>query len=426
MRTFSGALLALILACSTAQAADLAGTWSGTWTKGGDALPVVVSFEKGANGYSGHFDSDALQVAGIPFADVNETGEGVHFVLKGDQSTDVFDGRQRGDAIDGTFTETSTKGTFHLARANAAPQAVESRDVDFTNGDVKLAGTLLLPSGKERHPAILFLHGSGPEGRWANRWLAQKFAESGFVALITDKRGVGQSTGDWKAAGFDDLAGDAVAGIRLLQSLPEVDARKVGIYGHSQGGTIAPLVGVRAANLGFVIAAAAGGIDPAKMEEYSVGNSIGISSLPPKEAADASAFVHAIVDVAYRGAPRAELDAPAAKFKNRPWYFDPPPADDFYWAFSRRIAGYDPERYWRQVKAPVLLLFGDRDERVPPKDDADAITAALRAGRDANVTVKMFPNADHTFSLPVAHGGWPKHVGGYADVMIGWAKAQTR
>jgi hypothetical protein len=406
---------------TSASAGGLAGAWQGTWTKSGDALRVVVTFQRSGAGYTGTFDSDALQVAEIPFAQVTENSDRVHFALTGDASTIVFDGSQRADAIDGTFVDGAAKGTFHLARTTAAAP-LRSRDVTFDNGDVKLAGTLLVPDGAGRHPAIVFLHGSGPEQRFANRWLAQRFARVGFVALIYDKRGAGASTGDWKTADFTELAGDAVAGVRLLRTLPEVDAKRVGISGHSQGGTIAPLVAVRAGDLAFVIASAAGGIDPARMEEYSLGNSIGIAALPTGEATDARAFVHAIVDVAYRGHARSELDALAAKLKGRSWYFDPPPADNFYWAFSRRIASYRPADSWRQVKAPVLVLFGDKDERVPPKSDADAIVQALRAGGNRNVVVKTFPNADHTFALPAANGAWPRHVADYADVMIDWAK----
>ena len=79
-----------------------------------------------------------------------------------------------------------------------------------------LAGTLVLPATPGKHPAIACLHGSGPEARWANHYLAQKFAEHGIVALIYDKRGVGESSGDWQKATFAELADDAAAGIRFF------------------------------------------------------------------------------------------------------------------------------------------------------------------------------------------------------------------
>ena len=195
--------------------------------------------------------------------------------------------------------------------------------------------------------------------------MAERFARAGIAALIYDKRGVGQSTGDWQKAGFEDLATDALAGIHFLQTLPEINRDKIGIFGHSQGGMLAPLVAARTP-LAFVIGSAAGGIDPAQIEEYSIANSIGLAKLAQQDAADALSFVHAIVDIGYRGKPRAELDVIATRFKGRPWYFDPPPPENYIWAFMRSIELIRPEAARKHVKAPVLLLFGTQDERVPP------------------------------------------------------------
>lgn len=423
---FFAVLCAFIIKTTGAHADDLAGDWKGTWTKDGDALPVTVTFAKMGDAYSGAFDSNALQVAGIPLSDVSDTNGRVHFQIKGDQTTTVFEGEIAGGAMSGTFTDGGDKGSFELVRAAHLAVGISARDVTFRDKDVTLAGTLLLPATRGKHPAIVFLHGSGPEGRWANHYLAQKFAERGIVALIYDKRGVGQSTGDWQRATFEALADDAVAGIRFLQSQPEVVATRVGIYGHSQGGTIAPLVGVRGGDLRFVIASAAGGIDPAAVEIYSVENFVGVAKLPPAERDDVRSYVHALVDTAYRGQDRAPLDAMAAKFKNRDWYFPPPPPENSYWFISKQMGAFRPADFWRQIKVPVLLVYGAHDERVPPRESSDAIQAALKSGGNSSVTLKWYANADHTFKIvdPPQKGGWPKHEPGFADVLVNWALAQ--
>jgi dipeptidyl aminopeptidase/acylaminoacyl peptidase len=417
----------LLVFAFTAAAADLRGTWQGTWTKNRDALPVVVNFEGTSSGFTGFFDSDALQVADIPFGTVKVSGDAVSFTLEGDATTAIFHGVLAQNSLAGTFVDGATHGTFALARAKAPPATVNSRDVTFRDGDITLAGTLLSPPAPGKHPAILFLQGSGPEGRWANRYLAEKFTQAGFVALVYDKRGVGQSTGDWRNAGFDALADDAAAGIRFLQFQSAVDPARTGIYGHSQGGTMAPLVVERGGNLAFVIASAAGGIAPADLEIFSVGNSIGISALPPAERRDAETYVREVVDVAYRGDARATLDAMTARFKDRSWFFPPPPPDNSYWTLSRKFAQFDPPPHWRRVKSPVLLLYGDRDERTPPGASIEAIGRALREAGNTHVTIRIFPGADHTFMLVDLHdkGGWPKHVANYAQTLTDWAVSQT-
>jgi alpha-beta hydrolase superfamily lysophospholipase len=417
-------VLAAIGSIATAHAAGLEGYWAGTWTKAGDALSVTVDFSKANNAYAGTFDSDALQVAAIPFAQVTVTGDNVRFTLRGDATTTSFDGKLSGDTISGAFSEGAVKGAFTLARA-APPPAFDAREVTFTNGPVTLAGELLRPTTPGRHPAIIFLHGSGGEGRWAARYLARKFASQGFVALIYDKRGVGASKGDWHTSDFEDLAGDAAAGLRLLATEPSVDPARLGVYGHSQGGYIAPLAAVRHGNVAFVIASAASGLPPAECEIYSIENAIGVRDLPPAEQADARLFVKTIVDVGYRGAPRADLDEVVKRFRGRAWFFEPPAPDDRYWTFSRRTASYRVLDFWRQVRAPVFLPYGERDERVPPRISADAISAALKAAGNNRVAVKIYPNAGHAFHIEPQSppGGWRKRIPGYADDLIGWAQA---
>ena len=76
-------------------------------------------------------------------------------------------------------------------------------------------------------------------------FFAEHLASHGIAALVIyDKRGVGKSIGNWMQSDFIDLADDAVAGITLLKQHKEIDPHRIGIYGHSQGGAIAPLVGV--------------------------------------------------------------------------------------------------------------------------------------------------------------------------------------
>lgn len=427
MRTLAFTLAAAFafMSAPAALAADLAGSWRGAWVKAGEALPVTIVFVRTAGGYDGRFSSDALQVSDIPLSAIVEAGGKVHFEARGDRSTTAFDGMLAGDTLSGRFADRGETGSFRFVRAAAAAAPVRTRDVQFQNGPVTLSGTILAPSAPGRHPAILFLHGSGPEGRWANRYLAEKFAQAGFVALIYDKRGVGRSTGDWAVAGFETLAGDGAAGIRFLRGLPDVDPRRVGIYGHSQGGTIAPLADAQAGGTAFLIASAAGGLPVPDVEAYSVGNSMGIAKLPGEERAAAERYLQALLDVAYRGKDRAVLDGAAAAGKGHGWYFDPPPPDNAYWSLSKQIAGFRPAAAWARVRAPVLLVYGAHDERVPPAASIAAIRGALP--KTTRADVKIYPNADHSFTIvDPPSGAWPKHVEDYAQTLIAWTRGALR
>ena len=188
--------------------------------------------------------------------------------MVGDASTMIFSGRLRGDAITGSFKEGNASGSFSAARSGAAPPPPRQEELTFASGDVMLAGTIFVPPGNGPHPGIVFLHGSGAEGRWASNYLAERFSRCGFAALVFDKRGVGQSGGKWQEAGFEELAADAAAAVSALSSRPYVARGRVDIHAHSQGGTLAPLA-ARMGNPAFVIASAAGGVPMRDMETFS-------------------------------------------------------------------------------------------------------------------------------------------------------------
>lgn len=416
----------------SAQAAtdQLAGHWEGTWIREGDPLRVWMDFEKSESGYAGHFGSEDLRVADIPFQGVQVDADSVHWLLVGDESTTRFGGAVQGDHLGGTFGDEGGSGTFRLERSSklsAPPYAQE--EVHFQNGDVTLAGTLMVPAGKGRHPAILFLHGSGAEGRYASRFLADRFARAGFATLIYDKRGVGVSGGDWKRATFDDLAKDALAGIARLSNDPRIRHDRVGIHGHSQGGTLAPLIASRVPRLAFVIASSAGGVTLPESERFSLRNFIGVSRMHGADSLGASAYVDRIVRIAYGGEPWSRADSAARANVGQKWYMGIPDSTDAFWWLAPRIADYDPAAYWRGVRAPVLLVYGEKDERVPVTESLGRIQAALSAGGNRDVTTKVFPNCDHTFRMPNTADGkfhWPRTPPDYLPTLINWAKARAK
>src|SRR6185503_9539490 len=121
-------------------------------------------------------------------------------------------------------------------------------EVVISSGDAKLAGTLLLPRAKGPHPAIILLHGSGPLTRYSFGPYPHFFTSLGFAVLIYDKRGAGVSTGlrmdastgtVMKAAFYpDDLANDALAALRFLQQREDIDPKRIGFWGSSEGGML--------------------------------------------------------------------------------------------------------------------------------------------------------------------------------------------
>jgi dipeptidyl aminopeptidase/acylaminoacyl peptidase len=418
------ALFALCTVAGGAAAQDpLAGTWQGHWSRAGDTMAITMRVQRDpqTGRYTASFDSDRLRVSGIPFNDVQVQGCcDVSLTLRGDRTTTVFTGTVRGDSLAGAFREGESEGRFAFRRGADPASAVEEREITIQNGAVTLAGSLLLPRTGNALPAVVFLHGSGAEGRWASRYLATQLATHGIAALIFDKRGVGHSTGDWRQASLEDLAGDGAAAVARLLQEPRIDGHRIGIHGHSQGGTLAPLVAARSGHVAFVIGSAATGVPTDSTEIYSVLNSVLPQVPTAADSASAREYVGELVAVAYHGRPRTRLDALAAALRDRPWFFAPPPGDAQYWRFSADLGRYDPLEWWRRVRVPVLLVYGGADQRVPPGESAARIASALRGAGNRDVTVRIFPGADHTFRLPPGPGGWPVTAPGYLSALLDW------
>jgi uncharacterized protein len=405
------------------------GDWLGYWSQAGDTMAVTLHVKRGPKSgqFAATFDADRLRVSGIPFDSMGVGGCcNLIMVLRGDRTTMRFAGTVRSDSLSGSFREGQGDGAFAFVRAQDAAPRFQEREVTFTNGPVKLAGTLILPLTGDALPALVFLHGSGAEGRWASRFLATQLASRGIAALIFDKRGVGGSGGDWQNATLEELAGDDRAAVDRLLQEPRIDPRKIGIHGHSQGGTLAPLVAVRSNHVHFVIASAAAGVPTDSTEMFSILNSIYPKAKTAEDSTMARSYVNELVAVAYHGRSRQQLDALAATLRDRAWFFAPPAANDSYWSFSKSFGQYDPLKWWTQVRVPVLLLYGSEDKRVPAAESAARIAATLaRNSPNADLTVKLFPGADHTFRLPPGPSGWPVSAPDYVPTLLNWIVSLT-
>lgn len=408
---------------------ELAGYWDGTLAKGDDVISITVHIEKTDAGYTGSLDSDALQIAGAPLNKIAFDNSRGHWEIANDRVTASFDGTVKGDFLSGDFNGPMGHGEFHFTRSGPHANRVVTQDVTWKNGNVTLSGTLLLPVTPGRHRAVIFLHDAGSEARWVRRYLAQKFAERGIACLIYDKRGVGQSTGNWGTAYFGALADDAIGGVRLLQGLRSVDPHYVGVYGHGQGGALAPLVAERAGDIEFVIATSANALEPEVLELYGLEAAMRLDTLTLKEAAEAHRYASTIVRYAYWRDNFDELKAAMEAYKTRSWYFAPPPFDDPFWTFSYNIQGYRPLYHWDDVHGRVFLAYGRRDNRVPVQESVDGITEAVRGGDDGRHAFRTWfcLECDHDFRIgQQTPGGWPRYTPEFADRLIDFVTYDRR
>ena len=149
------------------------------------------------------------------------------------------------------------------------PYPYRAEDVKYQNkaAGIELGATLTLPQGKSPFPAVVLITGSGPQDRNESLLghhpflvLADYLTRKGIAVLRADDRGVGESTGDFNLATTADFATDTEAGVAYLKTRPEIDTRKIGLVGHSEGGVIAPMVAARNHDVAFIVMMAGSGV----------------------------------------------------------------------------------------------------------------------------------------------------------------------
>jgi hypothetical protein len=285
-----------------------------------------------------------------------------------------------GPSIAGTFPWT---GEVHFSLTDGGlPRALHWRDDDgrtrdaervdirsepvrFTSADgTALAGVVYLPPGPGPFPAAVAVHGSGAESReWIwGQTMSRVLLSEGFAVLLYDKRGVGLSGGDY-VPGFREtdntspenlerLAADARAALGALRSRPDVDPKRVGMFGVSQAGWILPLAAAKSPDTRFLL----------------------IVSGPT---------VHTSLEALH-----SELLADGEK----PTDTTLEQADALVQKAPR--SGFDPAPYIRRLDIPALWIFGEIDTSIPVPESL-RVLASIRRERAHDFEVATFPRAGH-------------------------------
>jgi uncharacterized protein len=417
-----------------AKPSDIDGAWMGSLDTGVIKLRVVFHIINTEDGLTATLDSPDQGTKGLPVTSV--TRDGASLKLEAKQIGGVFEGKIAADrsSIDGSWTQGGrslplvlkpVKDKSELERnrpqnpTRPYPYKEEEVSYDNTAQHVTLAATLTLPPGKKPFPAVLLITGSGPHDRDESLLghkpflvLSDYLTRKGIAVLRADKRGVGRSTGNVATATTADFATDAEAGVTFLKSRSEVNPRKIGLIGHSEGGVIAPMVAARDSDVAFIVMMAGTGVPGDALLAAQV-EAIGLASgESPEEAAKGAAQEREILTLVETEKDEAVLekrlkeemgDVPEARITaqikqiNSPWF--------------RYFLTYDPATALRQVTCPVLAINGEKDTQVPPKQNLPAIRKALEQAGNKHFEVDELPGLNHLFQM--ANTGAPAE---YAEI----------
>jgi pimeloyl-ACP methyl ester carboxylesterase len=317
-------------------------------------------------------------------------------------------------------------------QTGARTELYKQERLSIRHGNISLAATLVLPGTKGRHTAVVFVPGSQALSRDESAPFREFDAliSNGIGILIYDKRGTGESNGDWQQESFEGLADDALAGVALLKRRRDINSQQIGVWGFSQGASIAPLAASRSRSIAFVIMTSGGAITMPEAEMNEQLARMRAQKLSEEEMKEAVAFMRLQFDAVRSPEGWERFQAAIPQVREKKWYrytWGGMPRDYWQWKWWVPIVDYDPIPVLKKVKVPVLAMFGAADQYTPPETISTfvaKIEAALRAGGNRDVTTKIFPNADHDMSVKLENGQWAAPPD-YHSTLTSWILKRT-
>jgi pimeloyl-ACP methyl ester carboxylesterase len=424
-KIFSACAALALMSAGAARAEDAAGDWAGVLM---GQLHVIIHLERTGDGkWSGTLQSPDQGPTKIPVDTVEATPDHLKFTVPAIHGS-----------YDGTWDDAKKEweGTWYqgaslplvLHRGTTAPAAPQNRPqeeaiakgplpysneaVAFPNtasAGVTLKGTFSKPTGAGPFPTVVLVSGSGANTRDENVFnhkiflvLADYLNRQGLAVLRYDKRGVGESTGNYGAATSAEFISDARAAVTYLRTRTDVDPRHIGLAGHSEGGLIVPAVAAADPGVGFIVLlsgpglrgdrvllvqgdllARAAGATEAQIAVSHAQRAKAFAVIEAsQDASDAKTQLEALMakSIASGASKKADADQAIAQLTN-PWMY----------SFLR----YDPVPALQKVRIPVLALGGSLDLQVEAKENLAAIKTALKDDKD--VTVTELPGLNHLF-----------------------------
>jgi pimeloyl-ACP methyl ester carboxylesterase len=406
----------------------LAGVWQATLKVQAIELRVVLHVTPDGDGYKATLDSPDQGAKGIPVDRLALTDDTVKLELKSIEAS--FEGKLSDDKhkIEGKWTQAGTlpldfkrldkEPDYSRPQEPKKPYPYVEEEVKYKNDTdgVTLAGTLTYLASDTPAPAVLLISGSGPQDRnetvmghkpfWV---LADYLTRRGILVLRVDDRGVGGSTGNTMSSTTADMAGDALAGVAYLNSRTEVNSQRIGLLGHSEGGLVAPLAASLSDDVAFIVMLAGTGVTGEEIiyrQGELIARAQGADDLALaasrhaqermmqeiKESADSASAEKLVREIAneelLKGAGEENQAAKAAvesqlKLGLSPWF--------------RYFLTYDPRPALRNVKCPTLVLNGEKDLQVDPKQNLPTIEVALKEGGNSDFQVRELAGLNHLF-----------------------------
>ncbi|MEI8278141.1 MAG: alpha/beta fold hydrolase [Bacteroidota bacterium] len=429
----------MLMAANTLQAQNkFIGSWQGSLNVGKELRLIfnIKADEKGV--YSATMDSPDQGATGIPCSGVSIHGDSISVEMV--KIRGVFDGvMQDANNINGKWTQAGNSLPMKMKRMEKpltlnrpqTPQAPFNyiiEDVVYPNKDktMEYGATITIPKGKGPFPALVMITGSGPQNRDEELFGHKPFAviadyltNHGYIVLRVDDRGMGKTTGKFRGSTSADFAKDVNTSVDYLKTRKEVDVKKIGLMGHSEGGMIAPMVASERKDIDFIILEAGPGVKIAQLMEEQNAAILGKTGKLSEDAIAkysllyrniAKDIVNAKDSIEARKVINRDVDAwktTTAKeiVESTTGITDEDSQASFVDGFMeiytdawfRYFFSFDPQVYLRKLSCKVLALNGDKDIQVLSKSSIPGIRESLAKSKSKVYEAREIPGLNHLF-----------------------------
>ena len=412
-------IIFIFLVLATLQSnAQIEGYWKGQIKLGAQELEMAFDIKAIDNGFSATLDVPAQGAFDIPVDETVFQENRLNMTMSAMGAT--YSGMLKESRIEGEFTQHGMTFPLNLEKGSKEAKQVRPQDpqppfdyrvteVSFTNekeGNT-LTGTLTIPKGKGPFPAMVLVSGSGQQNRdeelmnhrpfWV---IADYCARHGIAVLRYDDRGMGGSTGEVENATSMDFSYDAEAAFDYLRNRKEIDASKVGILGHSEGGVINFMVSARRPEVAFLVSLAGpsvNGIEVLKEQQKAILRASGM----PEEAVQFNSNTNAqMFDIIEASNDREEADSLLRQLV-KGWGYNEElteqtigqMASPWMYYFLR----YDPTEAIVKTNCPALLLNGSKDLQVIASQNLPGYEKIIADYGKTNLTLRELPDLNHLF-----------------------------
>lgn len=402
------------------QQIDFTGSYQGLFHSGNFQTDLGLDIKQVNDVYDIRFNSLNQNAFGIPARDITIDEDSLNFALQSDYYRYEFKGKLLNTntlmlnlGVDGKSFD------FQLTKPpHDDLSGIKSKDVRFRSENLLLYGTIYYPV-KPNGKAIYLVTSSGNNDRSASRAEAMMFAQNGFIAFHTDKRGTGISDGNWQKADMPTLCNDDILAIQYVSQIEQLPLHHIGIKGSSQGGSKVPYIMSKLPELAFGIAVSCPGSTLLE-SDLNYWKNRNKASIDPRDLDISTEMQKSVFQYISGDISKQELEVRIAANKSNAWFehiWIPGPEE----VETDLKLNYSPLPYFEQTHQPLLVIQGTMDEIIPP-ESLDIIKNSIASPENTKNKYLVLTGADHSmmFRGESDFPYWSALHPDYMNTMLEW------